>query len=186
MPFDSPDLNLGEELLKDVGSGRIRLPDFQRDWKWDTDRIASLLASVSLGYPVGVVMLLESGGGDVQFATRAVSGVESSDLTSPADRLILDGQQRLTSLHQSLSSGRVVQTMDARKKKLERWYYLDINACLEGEVDQEEAIVDVPADRVVRDNFGKDVVLDLSTRDLEWTAHHFPLGLTFSMGAVFD
>ena len=53
MPFDSPDLNLGDELLKDVGSGRIRLPDFQRDWKWDVDRIASLLASVSLGYPVG-------------------------------------------------------------------------------------------------------------------------------------
>ena len=33
MPFDSPDLNLGNELLKDVGVGKIRLPDFQRDWK---------------------------------------------------------------------------------------------------------------------------------------------------------
>jgi hypothetical protein len=31
VPFDSPDLNLGDELLKDVGSGKIRLPDFQRD-----------------------------------------------------------------------------------------------------------------------------------------------------------
>ena len=50
MPFDSPDLNLGD-LLQEVGSGKIRLPDFQRDWKWDTDRIAGLLASVSLGYP---------------------------------------------------------------------------------------------------------------------------------------
>jgi hypothetical protein len=39
-------------------------PTSQRDWKWDTDRIAALLASVSLGYPVGVVMLLESGGPD--------------------------------------------------------------------------------------------------------------------------
>lgn len=73
MPFDSPDLNLGDELLKDVGSGKIRLPDFQRDWKWDVDRIASLLASVSMGYPVGVIMLLESGGADVQFgSTRTV------------------------------------------------------------------------------------------------------------------
>lgn len=51
MPFDSPDLNLGDELLKDIRSGKIRLPDFQRDWKWDVDRISSLLASVSLGYP---------------------------------------------------------------------------------------------------------------------------------------
>lgn len=30
MPFDS------DELLKDVGSGKIRLPDFQRDWKWSS------------------------------------------------------------------------------------------------------------------------------------------------------
>jgi len=35
MPFDGPDINLGE-LLGDVGNGKIRLPDFQRDWKWDT------------------------------------------------------------------------------------------------------------------------------------------------------
>ena len=41
LPFDSPDLNLGE-LLRDVGSGKIRLPDFQRYWKWDTDRITAL------------------------------------------------------------------------------------------------------------------------------------------------
>src|SRR4051794_25968148 len=116
MPFDSPDLNLGD-LLKDVGKGKIRLPDFQRDWKWDTDRIAGLLASVSLGYPVGVVMLLETGGSDVQFATRLVSGIEEAGATKAAEQLILDGQQRLTSLYQSLASGQVVQTQDSRKKK---------------------------------------------------------------------
>ena len=99
MPFDSPDLNLGSELLKDVGFGRIRLPDFQRDWKWDVDRISSLLASVSLGYPVGVVMLLETGGSDVQFATRPVSGVDPTVATKATERLILDGQQRLQSLY---------------------------------------------------------------------------------------
>src|SRR2546423_7012178 len=107
MPFDSPDLNLGD-LLKDVGNGKIRLPDFQRDWKWDTDRIASLLASISLGYPVGVVMLLETGGSDVQFATRMVSGVTEAVATKQTEQLILDGQQRLTSLYQSLASARVV------------------------------------------------------------------------------
>jgi hypothetical protein len=110
VPFDSPDLNLGDELLKDVGSGRIRLPDFQRGWKWDVDRISGLLASVSLGYPVGVVMLLETGGSEVEFATRLVSGVEETQAGHEAERLILDGQQRLTSLYQSLASGRVVQT----------------------------------------------------------------------------
>lgn len=185
MPFDSPDLNLGD-LLKDVGCGKIRLPDFQRDWKWDTDRIASLLASVSLGYPVGVVMLLETGGTDVQFATRLVSGVDEAGVTKPADQLILDGQQRLTSLYQALASGRVVKTQDPRKKRLERWYYLDIAACLADETDREEAVVAVPKERVVRDNFGKDVKLDVSTRELEWATEHFPLSIVFDSGSVFE
>jgi hypothetical protein len=184
VPFDSPDLNLGDELLKDVGSGRIRLPDFQRDWKWDVDRIASLLASVSLGYPVGVVMLLETGGTDVQFATRMVSGVDVSDATKPAERLILDGQQRLTSLYQALASSRPVQTQDARKKRLERWFYLNMDLALDPDGDRELAIVAVPADRKLRDNFGKDITLDLSTQELECQNEMFPLASIFDGPAV--
>lgn len=184
MPFDSPDLNLGD-LLRDVGSGKIRLPDFQRDWKWDTDRIAALLASVSLGYPVGVVMLLEEGGTEVQFATRLVSGVDEASALKEAEQLILDGQQRLTALYQSLASGRVVQTQDPRKKKLERWYYLDMAACLADEADREDAIVMVAPDRVQRDNFGRDVLLDLSTIELECQAEMFPLAKVFN-GASTD
>lgn len=178
MPFDSPDLNLGE-LLRDVGTGKIRLPDFQRDWKWDTDRIAGLLASVSLGYPVGVVMLLEAGGSEVAFATRLISGVDEASATKATEQLVLDGQQRLTSLYQALASGRVVQTQDARKKRLSRWYYLDIAACLAGDVDREEAIVAVPESRVWRDNFGRDVRLDLSTTERECQAEMFPLAKVF-------
>ncbi len=181
--FDSPDLNLGDDLLKDVSSGEIRLPDFQRDWKWDTDRIASLLASVSLGYPVGVVMLLETGG-DVQFATRLVSGVQETGATHPAERLILDGQQRLTALYQSLASGQVVQTQDTRRKRLERWYYLDMATALDPGADRETALRAVPVDRMVRDHFGKDVILDLRTTERECAAEMFPLAKVFNGPAV--
>jgi len=41
------------DLLGRAATGKVQLPDFQREWKWDDDRIASLLASISLGYPVG-------------------------------------------------------------------------------------------------------------------------------------
>lgn len=184
MPFDSPDLNLGNELLKDVGLGKIRLPDFQRDWKWDVDRISSLLASVSLGYPVGVVMLLESGGADVQFATRLVSGVEEGGTTKPAERLILDGQQRLTSLYQSLAAGKPVKTQDTRKKRLERWFYVDMDIALDPEGDREAAIVAVPVDRIERDNFGKDIVLDLSSTAKECEQEKFPLATVFDVPAT--
>jgi hypothetical protein len=184
MPFDSPDLNLGNELLKDVRSGKLRLPDFQRDWKWDVDRISSLLASVSLGYPVGVVMLLETGGADVQFATRLVSGVDPAGVDKPAERLILDGQQRLTSFFQALESGEVVQTQDTRKQRLERWFYIAMEEALDTDGDREAAIIALPADKVQRDNFGKDVVLDLSTPELEITQEYFPLSIVFDGAAV--
>jgi hypothetical protein len=181
--FDSPDLNLGD-LMRDVGSGKIRLPDFQRDWKWDTDRIASLLASVSLSYPVGVLMLLETGGPDVQFATRLVSGVDEDAASKLAEQLILDGQQRLTSLYQALASGRVVATQDTRNKKLQRWYYLDMAACLADDGNREEAIIAMPSDRMLRDNFGRDVILDLSTTEHECREEMFPLANVFDSPAI--
>lgn len=45
-------------ILNDVQEGNIQLPDFQRGWIWDDDHIRSLLASVSLSYPIGAVMLM--------------------------------------------------------------------------------------------------------------------------------
>lgn len=45
-PFESPDVALGD-LLSMVATGKIQLPDFQQEWKWDTDRIASLIGSTS-------------------------------------------------------------------------------------------------------------------------------------------
>jgi len=56
VPFDSPDLPLGA-LLSDIEFGKVQLPDFQREWKWDDPRIASLLATITLGYPVGIAGL---------------------------------------------------------------------------------------------------------------------------------
>jgi uncharacterized protein with ParB-like and HNH nuclease domain len=123
MPFESPDVPLGE-LLKQVATGKIQLPDFQREWKWDSDRIASLIASVGQGHPVGVVMTLEVGGGGVQFAPKPLAGVVVTHLAAP-EQLLLDGQQRITSLFQALFSGELVATKDAREKKIARWYYLE-------------------------------------------------------------
>ena len=113
-----------------------------------------------------------------------VSGVGVSDTTKPAERLILDGQQRLTSLYQALASSRPVQTQDARKKRLERWFYLNMDLALDADGDREQAIVAVPADRNLRDNFGKNVTLDLSTQELECQNEMFPLASIFDGPAV--
>ncbi len=106
-------------MLEDVRLGKIQLPDFQREWKWDDPRIASLLATITLGYPIGVVMMLETGGQGVNFAPKPLAGAEGT-AAHEAEQLLLDGQQRLTSLYQSLKSQRPVDTVDPRGKKLRR------------------------------------------------------------------
>ena len=61
------------EILKDCDAGKIQLPDFQRSWVWDEDRIKSLIASISRAFPVGALMTLKTGG-PVNFKPRPIEG----------------------------------------------------------------------------------------------------------------
>src|SRR2546421_2621831 len=93
-----------QDILRGIREGKTQLPDFQRGWVWDDDHIRSLLASVSLSFPIGAVMMLQTGNPDVRFKPRLVEGLNLADPPEP-ERLILDGQQRLTSLFLALFSG---------------------------------------------------------------------------------
>jgi len=84
------------ELLDEIHKGTIQLPDFQRGWVWDDDRIRALIASVSLSYPIGAVLLMETGDHGLRFKPRLVEGAPPANGTKP-ETLIPDGQQRLTS-----------------------------------------------------------------------------------------
>ena len=112
--FDSTKTRLAD-LLKGIEVGEIQLPDFQRGWVWDDEHIRSLLTSIARAFPVGAVMLLETGG-EARFKVRPVEGLDP--VTVPpenAEQLILDGQQRLTSLTQVLSLNQPVKTRDEKK-----------------------------------------------------------------------
>ena len=164
-------------LLREAGDGKTQLPDFQRGWVWDDDHVKSLLASISLGYPIGAVMMLQAGGETVRFQQRPLEGAPTP-ASQDAKRLILDGQQRLTSLFQSLSLGEPVRTYDQRGREIERWYYIDMQQALDENADREEAVVSLPADRQVK-RFGRDIVKDYSTPELEYKAMLFPLCKVF-------
>ncbi|GIU92982.1 MAG: hypothetical protein KatS3mg011_1888 [Acidimicrobiia bacterium] len=161
------------EVLGEAAIGKLQLPDFQRGWVWDDEHIRDLLASVSRAFPIGAVMLLEAGGREVRFKTRPIEGV--SEARMQAERLILDGQQRLTSLFQSLMSGKPVETRDAKGKPLKRWYYIDMKAALDPNTDRIDAIVGVPEDKVIRGSFGREIELDLSTPEKEYENEFFPI-----------
>jgi hypothetical protein len=108
-------------LLSDLGSGKIQLPDFQRGWVWEDERIRGVLASVSRSFPIGALMMLETGG-ETKFHPRPVEGVNLQNGIEP-DLLVLDGQQRLTSLFQATTYGKVVSTINIRKQPIKRWFF---------------------------------------------------------------
>lgn len=169
--FDSPKLFL-LELLRGIGDGKIQLPDFQRGWVWDDQHIRDLLASISLSYPIGAVMMLQTGNPNVRFGPRFVEGVDLRPAPEP-ERLILDGQQRLTSLYQALIRRQPVVTRDARGSTIRRFYYIDIRKALDPNVDREDAIRALGEDRLVK-NFRGEVIEDYSTREKEFKAGLFP------------
>ena len=183
MAFDSPDLNLGS-LLERVRKGAVQLPDFQREWKWDDDRIRSLLASVGRGHPIGVLMTLEVGGDGSSFAPKPLAGVPSG--VGEPEELLLDGQQRLTSLYQALASNAPVDTVDSRGKRLRRWYYVDMGLALQDGSDLEDAMLSVPEDRLVRDQFGRNVERDYSSIEEECAREAFPLRVIFDYSQFTD
>lgn len=164
-------------LLKDIQSGKIQLPDFQRGWTWDDEHIRSLLASISLSYPIGAVMMLQTGNANVRLKPRPIEGAPNPAPNAP-ERLILDGQQRLTSLYLALLSGQSVLTRDIRGKEIRRWYYVDIAKALNPALDRDEAIIGLPEDRKLR-NFRGEVIADYSTPEQEYAAGYFPLARVF-------
>lgn len=179
--FSTGEPNLSE-LLEQAATGKIQLPDFQRGWVWDDNHIRSLLASVSLSYPIGAVMLLEMGGDGVRFKPRRLEGATFAVDTQP-ERLILDGQQRLTSLFLTLKSGKPVPTKTEKGDAIERVYYLDIAKCLDEKIDRIDAVISLPSDRQLTADFGRLVLLDASTQEKEFKLGLIPLGTLFDQDA---
>lgn len=160
------------QVLDSVESGKIKLPDFQRGWIWDDDRIRALLASISRGFPIGAVMTLEAGG-DISLKSRLIEGATGEGAISP-ESYLLDGQQRLTSLYQALRHPGAVDTSDSRRRKIKRWYYVDMQAALDKRVDREDAIRSLPENRIITEDFGRKEVLNLSTPEREFEKHMMP------------
>jgi|SRR5579871_1167921 len=171
--FDSTKTALSK-LLEHIVEGKIQLPDFQRGWVWDDAHIRSLLLSIGRSFPIGSIMLLEAGG-SARFSMRPIEGIIlTSQDNASVESLILDGQQRLTSLTQVLKTVVPVKTKDDKGREVQRHYYIDIEKALAGDSNLEDAIIAVDETRTLRTNFGRDIVLDLSSQEKEFTTFCFP------------
>ena len=172
------DKPLLSDLLSRVKNGKTQLPDFQRGWVWDDNHIRALIASITMGYPIGAVMFMETGSESVRFKPRLLEGVELNSPPYP-DHLILDGQQRLTSLYLSLFIGKPVKTTNEKKQEIERLYYLDMDKCLDPEADRFDAVVSLPPEKMLKSDFGRKIELDVSSTEKEFENGLLPLHLIF-------
>lgn len=166
-----------KDVLDQIGKGEVQLPDFQRGWVWDDSHIGSLIASISLSYPIGAVMFLEAGG--VPFKPRLFDGVMPPFNPVTPKTFVLDGQQRLTSAFLALKSGKPVKTRTEKGRDIEQLYLLDMAKCLDPNADRESAVASLPASLKVTEDFGRKLVRDLSTPELQYGQRMFPVSLLF-------
>ena len=106
-------------LVGMVERGELRLPEMQREYVWRATRVRDLLDSLYRGYPSGVILAWES---DEIVATTNFA-IETSVTSAVRPLLLLDGQQRLTSLSAVLRGLPV--SVKGRKKPIEILFNLD-------------------------------------------------------------
>ena len=83
-----------EDLLKDIKSGKLGLPDLQRPFVWKDNKVRDLLDSMLKGFPIGYIMIWSA---PEDYENVKQIGLNEKNYKRSED-LVIDGQQRLTSL----------------------------------------------------------------------------------------
>ena len=108
-----------EELVSMIERGELRLPEMQRRYVWRSTRVRDLLDSLYRGYPSGAILLWET---DEEIPLQEFA-LEQHANPYPSTRLLLDGQQRLTSLS-AVIRGKLVGVR-GRRRPIEILFNLD-------------------------------------------------------------
>src|SRR6266705_5923790 len=133
-----------EELVGRIERGELRLPEMQRRYVWRSTRVRDLLDSLYRAYPSGAILLWETD----EAVPLQEFAVEQQTNPYQSARLLLDGQQRLTSLSAVIRGEKVA--VRGRKKPIELLFNLDHPEKLavvtevdeDGDDDEEELIED--------------------------------------------
>jgi hypothetical protein len=107
-----------KDLLTEIKQHETRLPIFQRDYVWAVSAVKKLLGSIGSGYPIGSILRLKTKYGKAPFEWKLFNSSANSPITidSSFKYMILDGQQRLTSvLHAYYGVGEYLYFIDFKK-----------------------------------------------------------------------
>ncbi len=132
--------------MDDVSSGRLKIPQFQREFVWEIKKSASLLDSVVKGYPVGSFIFWKT-----RERLRSVKNIGNLNLPEPAKgdyvNFVLDGQQRITSLFATLKGEKIIR--DNGKEEDFSEIFIDLEA------EEDEKIVTTEIDNREKDQLIK-------------------------------
>jgi hypothetical protein len=160
-----------KEILAGIASGKIQLPLFQRKWRWPNENIKSLLESVIDRQSIGMAMFLETGG-EIAFDHRPVEGSQkTAAANSSPTYLILDGQQRLTSLQQVCNTTDPVLIASSKGHQY-RNYYFHYGKAITTDSPTMDCIIDR---RVYKDGRPMKGEEDYSDPDFQYANGIFPI-----------
>jgi hypothetical protein len=172
-----------DTLLPSIHDHRIALPDFQRPWVWRPEMVRDLLISVAYRYPAGSLLTMPVL--NQHFATRPFQGA-GDVLRGRPNVIILDGQQRLTSLYQSL-----FRQTGVEHEGQTYFFYLDVPMLLmdpdglqAGDPYFDKALFYVRAERKTGRRVrydGLQEMYEITTVDQELAAGALPLGILFDV-----
>ena len=125
------------DIVGDVRKGRVVLPEFQRSFIWNRRQIEELVVSVLNEYFIGSLLTLNVVPDHVPFRPRIIEGVEHA--TPHPATMILDGQQRVTSIHYALYG----PDINLKGTSFPYRFFLNIDAAVNERWD--EAVYSLPA-----------------------------------------
>lgn len=110
------------ELVNKVERGELRLPEMQRRYVWPPTRVRDLLDSLYRGYPSGTILVWET---DEDIESRDLAVRPTNTPTTSQKLLLLDGQQRITSLTAILKGQPIQVRSKGRLKTIDIMFNLD-------------------------------------------------------------
>ena len=132
-----PDKRKVVGLVEQALEGKICLPNFQRDFVWTREEVADLVRAIVRGYFIGSLLLLRCDPANPPFAPIFLRGANSPHRDPHPELLILDGQQRLSSLLYALTA----PDLSLKDSSQRRWFFVNLDVLL-AEPDSDEIVFD--------------------------------------------
>jgi len=133
----TPDKRKVVGLVEQAHEGKICLPNFQRDFVWTREEVADLVRSIMRGYFIGSLLLLRCEPNNPPFAPQFLRGSQPPLRDARPEYLVLDGQQRLSSLIYALTA----PDLSLKDSSQRRWFFVNLDVLLT-EPDSDEVVFD--------------------------------------------